>query len=137
MKNLGSLSFENPRWQEVAAKSRQWGLLALTAEDHKVLSSTPPPEMLANNKATYYEVLGETKTEEFLDEYLALLREAVVDERLVQNGYAKLALQELESSFRYLKSLDALPKKYELLSLEDMRNQLFNNGAESQKQSRQ
>ncbi|MCW1887992.1 MAG: hypothetical protein KIH67_000340 [Candidatus Moranbacteria bacterium] len=117
-------TFETHEWQKVADKSKMYGPLALTAEDHRVLMSTPPEEMLQSPKSSYFEILSPEELETFLDEYLASLEEALIDKRIRENGFAKIYLQDLEASFRYLDSLNARPEKYRDISLDEIKAQL-------------
>jgi hypothetical protein len=117
-------TFESPEWRRVADKSKKYGPLALTAEDHKVLMSTPPKEMLESPKSSYFEILSPEEVVAFLDEYMDSLEVALMDKRIRENGFAKIYLQDLEASFRYLDSLNARPEKYRDVSLDEIKSRL-------------
>ena len=117
-------AFESPEWQRVADKSKKYGPLALTAEDHKILMSTPPKEMLESPQASYFEILSPEEVGHFLDEYMEGLKAALTDKRIKENGFAKIYLQDLEASFRYLDSLNARPEKYRDVSLDEIKAKL-------------
>lgn len=124
MEKIQFETFETPEWKRVADKSKMYGPLSLTAKDHKILMSTPPKEMLESPESSYLEILSAEELEAFLDEYIASLKVALTDKRMKENGFAKIYLQDLEASFRYLDSLSARPEKYRDISLDEIKAQL-------------
>jgi hypothetical protein len=68
--------------------------------------------------------LSPEEVEDFLDEYMEGLKAALTDKRIKENGFAKIYLQDLEASFRYLDSLNARPEKYRDVSLDEIKAKL-------------
>jgi hypothetical protein len=100
--------FETELRKTASQKSRSFGFLSLTAEDHKALSSTPPQELLENIGKQQYEVMSD----EDIEEALVNLLRAANDLRLFENGFAQQSHEELVKSIAFLKSVGRLPAKF-------------------------
>ena len=97
-------------------KSKNFGVLSLTAKDHLAIGSTPPDELTNEpDKALY-----ETMTDDKIEEYLNLLLDFVYDPKLIKNGFAKIQKDEFLASIHFLKSVNRLPKIFDGFSIEEL-----------------
>ena len=56
------------RWLAAEEKFRTKGSLAVTAEDHLAMGSTPPPELAANPGKAYVDLWSDEQIKRWLDE---------------------------------------------------------------------
>ncbi len=105
-------NFEQPVSREGAAsKSMKLGFFSLTAEDHRLLSSTPDDRLKDNPGKALYEVLDD----EEIGNYIQGMIDAQYDKALVENGFAQNQLDELAVSIPFLESVGRLPEEFRFL----------------------
>lgn len=104
---------QKKKLEKVREKDDKYDIFSFTEEDHKIIHSTPPDELIGSNGKSYYEVISDKKIEELLD--YTLVRAG--DPHLAKNGIAEQQLTFFKKSIPFLKSVGRCPEKYKDMEL--------------------
>jgi phosphosulfolactate synthase (CoM biosynthesis protein A) len=107
MENLDVLGKNNE--SESLKKSRRWGWLALTKEDHERINSTPNQVLIDNPGKAQHELMSEEEIAEYLNDCLKVMS----DMDSINNGFADLKADEFDKAIYFLKSINKLPEQFE------------------------
>lgn len=112
------------RYRERMKKYKNMSPLEMTARDHKIIGSTPSPEMAKNPDKTDAELM----TDEKLLIYLRELKESVAKysiDKYKNNTCAQSILlitkRSLRFSIKYLKNIGRLPKEFENFNVDSLK----------------
>ncbi len=105
--------FEKEEFKESAAKFKKLGSLAVTAQDHKNIGSTPPKEFLRELEGESNPTLGQLMTEEEISSWISDNKETINRfSKMEPNNFIRSTLPELRRELRlgkkYLKSIGKL-----------------------------
>lgn len=107
--------FDTEEFKKSVAKFNEFGSLAVTAQDHRNIGSTPPKEFLRELEGKPNPTLVELMTDEEIskwikgnEETIAQLLEADQNSSFVKSALPMLRT-ELELGKKYLRSINKLP----------------------------
>lgn len=109
--------FENTEeYKKAAEKFETLGSLGVTAEDHGIIGSTPPPELIQNPHKTKAELMTDEEILAWLRTQVGALDELSALERKKRSPYPTIRLSEAENrlarTIRYLRTINRLPKEF-------------------------
>ena len=99
-------------YAHVLDKKIKYGVVSLTAQDHKLMGSSPDSRLTGTTDLQLYEVMSSEEIESYLDNSLDDYKKFKKGEES-QNIFTELSSQEFLPTFNYLKEKNLLPAKYE------------------------
>lgn len=102
--------YNTEAFKKASEKFNTLGSLGVTAQDHKAIGSTPPPELLADSGITLGELMSDEEIAEWVagnEKTIAELSEADQNSSFVKSALPMLK-KELELGTKYLKSINRL-----------------------------
>ncbi len=102
------------KYRKAAEKFKTSGPFGVTAEDHKIVGSTPPPELVENPGKTLADIMSDAEIIEFLKRGQEALKEIRrhQEDNAIPPGSSQIAEKMLERTVHYLAAIGRLPKEF-------------------------